>query len=291
MLVRLTACSFVLLLGACGPLDDPVPGPPSGTGRAGSASGGQIYEATGTVLESRDHGPELCVGVVLDSLPPQCDGVPLDDWDWDGVGDEESRAGTTWGSYHVTGFFEGERFGVVGVGPPHDEGNEAGDPIGTPCPEPEGGWTPSDPDRWSHDDLSATARVARRDPAYSGLWVEYIKEFDEESDVDPTDIILTVAFTDDPQSHEGELRETWGGPLCLVQHERTYDELREIQNEGLADIASEWELEIVWSDVNVVKGVVEAGVVVIDDETREEIDASFGEETIRFFPEFLPVDG
>ena len=41
------------------------------------------YQATSMVLASRDHGPELCLGWVADSLPPLCRGLPITNWRWD----------------------------------------------------------------------------------------------------------------------------------------------------------------------------------------------------------------
>ena len=40
------------------------------------------YAATTTVLESPDHGPQLCLGGVLDSYPPQCGGPGVVGWGW-----------------------------------------------------------------------------------------------------------------------------------------------------------------------------------------------------------------
>lgn len=78
-----------VLLAACGNTSD---GP--------SGGGGARYEGSFTVLESPEHGTELCVNV-LTSLPPQCGGLPILNWDWDEVDGEEARGGTTWGAWHV----------------------------------------------------------------------------------------------------------------------------------------------------------------------------------------------
>ncbi|MGH2591791.1 MAG: hypothetical protein ACRDGW_13485, partial [Actinomycetota bacterium] len=76
----------------------------------------QLYEANTTILESRDHGPELCLGGVADSYPPQCGGVPIANWDWDLVDGEESASGTTWGNFHVVGNYDGSTFTVADAG-------------------------------------------------------------------------------------------------------------------------------------------------------------------------------
>ena len=64
---------------------------------------------TFTVLESPRHGPELC-GSIRESLPPQCSGLPLRNWEWAAVKGAESLNGTTWGTWHVTGTLDGEAF-------------------------------------------------------------------------------------------------------------------------------------------------------------------------------------
>ncbi|MGH8953935.1 MAG: hypothetical protein ACRDVF_02865 [Microbacterium sp.] len=67
---------------------------------------------TGTVLDV-DGAPRLCLGIVAESYPPQCSGLPLDGWTWDGVDGSESSGGTTWGTYAVYGTFDGERYAVT----------------------------------------------------------------------------------------------------------------------------------------------------------------------------------
>ena len=51
------------------------------------------YTVTTTVLESPEHGPQLCLGGVAESLPPQCGGPDIVGWDWESVAGEESELG------------------------------------------------------------------------------------------------------------------------------------------------------------------------------------------------------
>ncbi|WP_431806195.1 hypothetical protein [Microbacterium paraoxydans] len=67
---------------------------------------------TGTVIDGAS-GPALCLGAIMESYPPQCSGVPLNDWTWDGVDGSESAGDTRWGSYAVYGTFDGERLTVT----------------------------------------------------------------------------------------------------------------------------------------------------------------------------------
>jgi len=68
--------------------------------------------ATGTVL---DVGGDirLCLGAVAESYPPQCTGIPLAGWTWDGVDGAESSGDVTWGAYAVRGTYDGATFTVA----------------------------------------------------------------------------------------------------------------------------------------------------------------------------------
>jgi hypothetical protein len=50
---------------------------------------------------------ELCLGAVAESYPPQCDGIALNGWSWDGVDGSESSGSVRWGAYALTGTFDG----------------------------------------------------------------------------------------------------------------------------------------------------------------------------------------
>ncbi|GAB3653799.1 hypothetical protein GCM10028833_26950 [Glycomyces tarimensis] len=65
-----------------------------------------VYQGSGTVIETPDHGPQLA-GVLAESYPPQGGGMDVEGWDWEAVEHEEA-AGTLWGDYIVTGTFNGE---------------------------------------------------------------------------------------------------------------------------------------------------------------------------------------
>lgn len=68
--------------------------------------------AVGTVLE-KDGTPELCLGAIAESYPPQCGGPDVIGWDWDAVEGEETAAGVTWGAYAVWGDWDGETFTIT----------------------------------------------------------------------------------------------------------------------------------------------------------------------------------
>lgn len=56
---------------------------------------------------------ELCLGPVAESYPPQCSGITLEGWTWDGVEGAESSGDVTWGAYAVHGTYDGETFTVT----------------------------------------------------------------------------------------------------------------------------------------------------------------------------------
>jgi hypothetical protein len=66
----------------------------------------------GTVIQVGDAAPELCLGAVAASDPPQCTGPEIVGWDWDSVDGDTTTAGTTWGTYAITGTWDGQRLTV-----------------------------------------------------------------------------------------------------------------------------------------------------------------------------------
>lgn len=71
----------------------------------------------GTVIEQPGGTPELCLGAVAESWPPQCEGIALSGWDWaTNPPDAQSDAGspvTKWGNYAVDGTFDGRTLAVT----------------------------------------------------------------------------------------------------------------------------------------------------------------------------------
>jgi hypothetical protein len=273
-----TATSILLLmLGACGdrPADPRDNGP--GTGR---------YEADGTVLESPDHSAELCLGGIADSYPPQCSGLPIADWDWTEVEGEESASGTTWGDFHVIGTYKGESFTIVEVGdyrPPSPKRTD----FTAPCPEPSGGWVVVDPARATDADLQAVMRAAENEQDSAGFWIDYVGDASE--GIHPGGIIAIAAFTGDLGRHEAELKEVWGGPLCVTQGERTQAELQGIQRELSGEVGEELGLHVTWSASSVVDNRVEVGVVIADPEAAAAVEERYGDGAVLLVPALEPV--
>jgi hypothetical protein len=278
---RALASLSLLVLAACA--DRPASGPQGPDPE-------QRYEATGTVLEGGGHGPELCLGGIADSLPPQCSGLELVGWDWSGVEGEESASGTTWGSFDVVGTYDGTAFTVLEVVGPATYDRGTGDPVDTPCPEPVGGWTSADVSPATEDDLTTAVQAAEAEPDSAGGWIDYVEEVTNDLvPVPPGGIILTAAFTGDIERHTGAIRELWGGPLCVVQHDRTQRELMRIQSELGGEAGQELGLETTWSATDIVSNTVQLGVVVADQAARAAVDERYGEGAVLLVPALVPV--
>ena len=257
----------------------------------------QLLAGNGTVLDDGD-GPQLCLGGVQESYPPQCGGVPLAGWDWDAVEGEESAAGTTWGEFRVVGTYDGEVFTVSEVGA-YEPGALAGRgerDFTTPCPEPAGGWVAEDPAKASDQAFSAGATVAQALPSYVALWVDYAEdlspeELDERATAgDPVLQIMNVVVTEDAAGAEAAIREAWGGPLCVTEREgHTQSELVAIREEAERFI-EELGLERMWSSEGLVGKAAEVGVVIDPAGAGQAaLDERYGPGMVKLYPALTPV--
>jgi hypothetical protein len=117
---RLIPVAALFLLAACGQGDaggDPAASEcegeescasaPDAAGAGSSADEGIVYQGALTVYQGKERdSAELC-GVIAESYPPQCEGLPVTGWEWDAVEHEEAE-GVRWGSFIVTGMFDGK---------------------------------------------------------------------------------------------------------------------------------------------------------------------------------------
>jgi hypothetical protein len=214
--------------------------------------------------------------------------MPITNWDWDRVENEEGVAGTTWGPYHVVGTYDGASFTVLDVGPPRPSQGPV-DSIEIPCPEPEGGWVATDPRRAREQDLQAAGALAARQPDSAGWWVKHLTQPGTEGPYGPNDIVLNAAFTGHIDRHREELAELWGGPLCVTRYERTEADLLRIQDELTTRGDEMFGLEVLFSSGDVVHNRVELGVVAVDGEARAAVDDRYGEGTVVLIPALQPV--
>lgn len=117
-LVALAAASVLALSGCATPSGADSPGgaadapPGASLGSLWPAPPEGEVVAQGTVMDV-DGDVQLCLGAVAESYPPQCGGVPIVDWTWEGVDGSETSGSTTWGAYAVQGTYDGEEFTVT----------------------------------------------------------------------------------------------------------------------------------------------------------------------------------
>ena len=266
-----------------------------GPSNAPSARAGETrYTATTTVLESPDHGPQLCLGGVQESYPPQCGGPDVIGWDWDVVQGEESANGTTWGTYTVVGTWDGEALTLTepAASPEPPDPTDRDQPrFSTPCPEPEAGWKVVDESATSEQAMQAAIEYARSQSTVGGVWMDQSinpvfdeNPIDESRTNDPATFILNVSFTGDLEAHEAAIRELWGGLLCVSEAPVTAAKLAEIRAEVEADVG-----DFLSSSINEVEGRVEIGVAV-DDGLQERVDERYGSGVVDVQAQLRPVD-
>lgn len=282
------AAAALLLLGGCG---IPAPGERAQStpdrGRSDSQPTG-LYEANATVLDDGKSGPMLCLGGMLESLPPQCGDVPVAGWDWADVEGEERAGGVTWGGdYHVVGTFDGQRFELTeppGPPAPHLDPPDhfSSEPA---CDEPTGGWiTEGD-----GIDQSAAGRILgslENHPEYAAGWITQLAPADDETDTGP--VVLNAAFTGHVAGHEARLRERWPGSLCVVLYERSLEDLQRIQQEA-GEMAHEMGSQNLHSGIDVTRNLVELHVVHLPERTRAKLEERFGPDALRLSAALLPV--
>lgn len=278
------------LLAGCGERTDSAEpqGPVSSPTAVPAAEG----EVTGraTVLDDGE-GPELCLGSIALSLPPQCDGPKVIGWDWADHPEAESASGVRWGGFVVTGHWDGSSFAATEarVATEADNSSTLGEPPPpTPCEEPAGGWKVLDPATTTMSTRDALSRAAEAREDYGLIWVDQsinpaaarIHAGEQSLELsqamnDPKLMIMNVGVTGDVAEAEADLRPLWGGPLCVYRVANTQARLRAAAEElmdlpgsldgGYGSISNTVELSVIyddgsiqqWADQTYGEGVVE----------------------------------
>jgi hypothetical protein len=293
--IAAAAVPLALVLGACGEQAEPDSAgtsvsPSASPKETGSGGEGLVpdgydgrFRFVGTVLESPDHGPQLC-HFLRTSLPPQCGGPDVVGWTWDGL-EAESVNGTTWGSFEVVGTWDGTR---LHLSQPARDGEGSAQPgpaeempdFSTPCAPPEGGWRPVDPDRTTTETFERTAELAATLPGFAGFWIDQPPGGSN----DPTRMVLNARFTERLEANEQALRKVWGGALCVSTAAHTQAELNRVQ-ETLAELPG-----LAASGQDVVGGVVDAQVWVATERQQGDLDERFGAGVVRLRGLLRPID-
>lgn len=112
----------LLVLSACGSDGDTTATDPAGHGPSSSRSSvtavpaapGTVHTAGLVTVMDTGGAPEVCLGPVAESYPPQCSGPELVGWDWsDHQGTFEAEGEVRWGQFALTGTWDGERLTVT----------------------------------------------------------------------------------------------------------------------------------------------------------------------------------
>jgi hypothetical protein len=252
--------------------------PASGSGAAADGSSGAVPQPVPdgevstsglvTVIDA-GNGPELCLGAVAESYPPQCGGPALADFDWGDVGSEEA-SGVRWGSYALTGTFDGSTFTVTDAIPaalydtmaaPEEE------PLAAACDSP----TTTDTAKATPEDMDATLAAASALPTYASAWL--------------TGNTINVAVTEDAEGAEAELRRTWGGMLCVTTVERTDADLNEVNQELQAALGDQ-----LLTSGSTSPDSLDAHVVYDDGSIQEWADATYGDGLVRVSSALVPAE-
>jgi hypothetical protein len=246
-----------------------------------------------TVLESRQHGPQLCA-VVAESMPPQCGGPDVAGWDWGAV-NHQAANGTTWGSYLLTGRWDeaAKRFTLTEPALNGDQvPNSARPPVpaehfASTCPTPAGGWRPVEPAKATESTMQQALTLAEADPQFAGAWLDqgYLPaSFSESMANDPGRLVLNFRFTGDLARHEQQIRAVWGGALCLSPANRTLAELEHVLQEITADRQN------LRGSVDEVTGVVQITVTVATSAAQAALDQRYGPGVVVLTGWLKPID-
>lgn len=212
----------------------------------------QRYRATALVLESTTHGPQLCLGAVASSLPPQCGGPDVIGWDWAAVDGEESMNGTTWAGATVVGTFDRERFSLTEPPrPPEAPSRVDTENFAPACDAPDG-------------DPAADRDEFRppHDPSVSAVWVS-----DPEGPWDGPFVASVVAQPGHGDFVRALVRREWAGLLCVVERDQpSLDELERL-HATIVDLRNSDTPfgGIFGSSIDQQLGVVDLSVAIADD--------------------------
>ncbi|SDE63283.1 hypothetical protein [Auraticoccus monumenti] len=215
---RVLGLSCLLLLSACS-----APGPDAVPAATPAPDPDQLLWGGATLLQQADTEPELCLGPVQESYPPQCGGPTVVGLDWDDVEGVERSAGVTWGSAYVVGTYDGSTFTLDR---PPSSSRPDGVPEPSPVPDPEHPRLCEDPyrggDRSSEGDQAALGRALED---LDGYVTSYVSDGDS---------MVNVLVTGDAEEAHAELRRVWSGGLCVVQRDLPTQEATRAARDALS---------------------------------------------------------
>jgi hypothetical protein len=300
--IRGTVLVYVaaVLLAGCGEQVAPEAGPPVRPTKV-LAAVGEVTTGPTLVLDDGE-GPQVCLGGVAASLPPQCGGPVVSDWDWaDHEGAYEEASGVRWGSFELRGTFDGTAFTpseVVAEADSTGPEPETRAPETTPCDPPAEGWGVIDPTTTNEAALGKVTRVAAARPDHGVVWMDQsinprwqaFLDGDVSLEVqramnDPMLTIVNVGVTGDVGAAESELRPVWGGSLCVYQVANTEAELRRAA-EALRGLPG-----FLGGGYGSISNTVEQSVIYDDGSIQAWADDEFGPGVVEISSALQPVSG
>lgn len=238
-----------------------------------------------TVLESPDHGPQLCAYMNF-SDPPQCSGPDVVGWDWKAV-KHDAKGGVRWGDYRVVGTWDSERFHLTEPAHParRIETPATKWDATTPCPEPPGGWRLVDPDKVSSAAMEQAFSRARGAKGYAGSWVKgYDGSTQGKYVSNPKQVVLNFKFTGDLAAREAWIRKVWGGALCVSKADYSQSKLLTVQQRIHKEIKGAHS-----SYPDTMDNRLHVGVWVLTDELRREVDEKYGKGVVVLWSLLTPL--
>ena len=158
------------------------------------------------------------------------------------------------------------------------------DPL--PCPEPDGGWAPPDPGTATQEALHQAIGLARSSQGFAGLWVDQglpSAQLTEANANDPKRLVLVVTSTGDLAALEADLRDVWGGNLCVAPAGRSLAELRPALR-AVGELPGP-----VSSGYDEVRHRVQATVIVATEQMQRDLDAEYGAGAVALSGVLVPV--
>lgn len=233
------------------------------------AAAGEVVTTQPVVVTGSDAGTHLCFDSLGFGGPPACTDAQVSGWDWsEHDGDYSTEDGVRWGSFLLTGRFDGATFTPTEVLPGSAYEPEDWD-FTIPCAEPAGGWWVVDAERATRDDLIRLTTVAEDLPGYALVAVS--TPDGSPGPRDPLQTVVTVLVAGDPAVAEAELRRSWGGMLCVHRVEHSMADLARVQRQ-LSGLPGLIEL-----GMGTPSNMVEMTVFHDDGRSQRWVDEEFGE--------------
>jgi hypothetical protein len=247
------------------------------------------FRVIAEVLENAEHGPQMCLPwrpiPAMAGGSRQCNGPDVIGWSWGGL-PQVSENGETWGRYMLVGTFDGVRFTMSEPPAAAGEGADQGpliDELASGCPEPLGGWRAVDPEKATVSGYRAAIEAAIQSPNFSGAWVVGYPPVP--GDGVEMHRVLNLLYTGDLRAHEAEIRQHWGGPICLSQARYSFTQL----TAAAGDIRRAWPGAVACR-IDETRNVVSCTLDVAYESEQREFDDRYGAGMVELDSWFRPID-